>query len=154
MLGRTRLRGLRVPEKAKGPRDRQRTLQRLRLYLHRQRKALIAATSATVAGSGDINLIGPYLIGRAIDGYILKHDLYGLSRIAAIMLASYVAGSILTWLQSYVMASVAQTAVRDIRTDLFAKLLTLPLPFFDKRAHVATLMSRLTNDVDNIQPGP
>ena len=54
-----------------------------------------------------------------------------------------------TWLQTYLMAGVAQRAVRDLRNDLFAKLQTLSLRFFDQRAH-GELMSRLTNDVENI----
>ena len=47
------------------------------------------------------------------------------------------------------MAGAAQRTVRDIRNDLFAKLQALPLRFFDQRAH-GDLMSRLTNDVENI----
>jgi ATP-binding cassette, subfamily B, multidrug efflux pump len=44
---------------------------------------------------------------------------------------------------------VAQRAVRDMRVDLFAHLQTLPLRFFDRQAH-GDLMSRLTNDMENI----
>ena len=47
------------------------------------------------------------------------------------------------------MAGVAQRTVRDLRNDLFARLQTLSLRFFDQRAH-GDLMSRLTNDVENI----
>jgi len=54
-----------------------------------------------------------------------------------------------TWLQTYFLVGVAQYAVRDMRTDLFTHLQTLPVRFFDQRAH-GDLMSRLTNDVENI----
>jgi ATP-binding cassette subfamily B protein len=47
------------------------------------------------------------------------------------------------------MVGVAQRAVRDIRADLFARLQTLPLKLFDRRAH-GELMSRLTTDVENV----
>jgi len=47
------------------------------------------------------------------------------------------------------MAGVAQRVVRDLRKDLFARLQTLPVRFFDQRAH-GEVMSRLTNDVENI----
>jgi ATP-binding cassette subfamily B protein len=47
------------------------------------------------------------------------------------------------------MAGAAGRTVRDIRADLFARTQTLPLRFFDRRAH-GDLMSRLTNDVENI----
>ena len=65
------------------------------------------------------------------------------------MVVAYVLAAAGTWLQTYLMAGVAQRAVRDMRTDLFARLQTLPLRFFDQRAH-GDLMSRLTNDVENI----
>ena len=47
------------------------------------------------------------------------------------------------------MAGAAQRAVRDIRRDLFERVQTLPLRYFDRRSH-GDLMSRLTNDVENI----
>ena len=47
------------------------------------------------------------------------------------------------------MSAAAQRTVRDLRNDLFAKLQTLSLRFFDQRTH-GELMSRLTNDVENI----
>jgi len=59
------------------------------------------------------------------------------------------ADSLLTWLQSYVMAGASQRTVRDIRNDLFASSRRYRLRFFDQRAH-GDLMSRLTNDVENV----
>ena len=50
---------------------------------------------------------------------------------------------------SFVMARVSQNAVRDLRQDLFNRLQVLPLRFFDRHAS-GDLMSRVTNDVDNI----
>jgi ATP-binding cassette subfamily B protein len=47
------------------------------------------------------------------------------------------------------MAGMAQQAVRAIRTDVFARLQTLPVRFFDQRSH-GDVMSRLTNDVESI----
>ena len=65
------------------------------------------------------------------------------------MLITYIVGSAGTWLQTYLMAGVAQYAVRDMRTDLFGRLQSLPVRFFDQHTH-GDLMSRLTNDVENI----
>jgi ATP-binding cassette subfamily B multidrug efflux pump len=132
-------------ERAKDARG---TLRRLWGYLKRQRAALIL-TGCMVAITVGLNLMGPYLLGLAIDRYILPRDLPGLARICMVMLAVYAANSLLTWLQSYVMAGASQRTVRDLRADLFARLQRLPLRFFDGRAH-GDLMSRLTNDVENI----
>jgi ATP-binding cassette subfamily B protein len=132
-------------EKAK---DRRGTLLRLWGYLRHQRGALIATLAMVVVTTG-LSVLGPYLLGIAIDGYILKGDLGGLARIGGLMLVVYALNSLFTWLTVYVMAGAAQRTVRDIRNDLFGRLQALPLRFFDQRAH-GDLMSRLTNDVENV----
>ncbi len=124
------------------------TLRRLWTYLQRQRWTL-TAVAALVIVTAVIDLIGPYLMGLAIDTYIAKGDLAGLARLLVWMGVSYVAAAGGTWWQTYLMAGLAQRAVRDMRADLFARLQTLPLRTFDQRPH-GDLMSRLTNDVENV----
>ena len=123
-------------------------VRRLWAYL-KQQKAGLTGTAMLVAVTSGVGLLGPYLMGQAIDEYILTGDLPGLARIALLMVGVYVTTSLTTWLQTYIMAGVAHRTVRDIRNDLFAKLQTLSLRFFDQRTH-GELMSRLTNDVENI----
>ncbi|MBW1806456.1 MAG: multidrug ABC transporter ATP-binding protein, partial [Deltaproteobacteria bacterium] len=113
-----------------------------------QRKGLLLVVLFVAATTG-FGLLGPYLMGRAIDGYIMKGDLSGLARIAFLMIAIYITTAVTTWLQAFIMAGVSQRTVRDIRKDLFGKLQTLSLRFFDKQPH-GELMSRLANDVENI----
>ena len=132
-------------EKARNP---WRTLARLAGYLGRQRWAL-AATLLLVLVTSGLDLLGPYLMGRAIDVYIDRRDLAGLARLLGLMLAAYITAAGGMWLQAYIMAGVAQRAVRDLRRDLFEKLQTLSLRFFDQHAH-GELMSRLTNDVETV----
>ncbi len=136
---------LREVEKA---RDTRGTLVRLWGYLKRQRWALVGTLLLVVLTSG-MDLLGPYLMGRAIDVYIAGGDLPGLARLVGLMIATYVLAAGGTWLQTYLMVGVSQRAVRDLRNDLFAKIQMLPLRFFDQRPH-GELMSRLTNDVENI----
>jgi ATP-binding cassette, subfamily B, multidrug efflux pump len=124
------------------------TIRRIWDYLRRQRAAL-TLTFLLVIATTLLGLLGPYLLGRAIDGYILHGDLAGLSRLLLLMLGVYAATSLCTWLQSYIMAGAAQRTVRELRNDLFAKLQVLPLRYFDTRNHGET-MSRLTNDVENV----
>ena len=128
--------------------DTQGTLLRIWGYLKRQKWAL-AGTALLVAASSGFDLLGPYLMGKAIDEHILKGDLPGLARTASLMLVVYLITSLTAWLQTYVMAGASQRAVRDIRDDLFARLQTLSLSFFDRHTH-GELMSRLANDVENI----
>jgi ATP-binding cassette subfamily B protein len=135
----------RPKERAKDVRG---TVHRIWGYLQRQ-KAALTITALLVALSSGLGTLGPYLMGRAIDVYIGSGDLAGLGRMALWMLAVYVGEALVSWLQTYVMAQASQQAVNDIRDDLFAKLQTLSLRFFDHRTH-GELMSRLTNDVENI----
>ena len=124
------------------------TLRRLWRYLQQQRWTLIGVVALVIV-TAVVDLIGPYLMGLAIDTYIATGDLAGLTVLLAWMGVSYVAAAAGTWWQTYLMAGVAQRAVRDIRADLFARLQTLPLRTFDQRPH-GDLMSRLTNDVENV----
>jgi ATP-binding cassette, subfamily B, multidrug efflux pump len=132
-------------EKSKDTRG---TLLRLWGYLQRQRWILIT-TSLLVIFTAIIGQLGPYLMGKAIDTYITKGDLPGLARLLVWMVVTYILGAASTWLQTYLMATGAQHAVRDMRNDLFARMQALPVRFFDQTAH-GDLMSRLTNDMENI----
>ena len=92
-------------------------------------------------------LTGPYLIGKAIDDYIIPKDFKGLFFLILVMVGLYALVSLFTWLQNYLMIGVAQKTVLEMRKDLFNKLQTLPIKFFDSRPH-GDMMSRLTNDID------
>ncbi|WP_166239958.1 ABC transporter ATP-binding protein [Paenibacillus turpanensis] len=123
-------------------------LRRLWGYLGRQRSGLVGVGLLTVLVSG-LTLAGPYWIGYTIDHYIDQRDEYGLLRACLQLIGIYAAASLFTWLQAYVMAGVSQGTVRELRGDLFAWLQKLPVPFFDRRTH-GDLMSRATNDIDNV----
>ena len=137
--------GMRPHERAKNVRG---TVLRIWGYLSRQ-KGLLTITLLLVTLTSGLGLLGPYLLGKAIDQFILKNDLPGLGRLAMLMIGINVVNAVAIWVQIYVMASASQRAVRDIRNDLFAKLQTFSLRFFDRRTH-GELMSRLANDVENI----
>lgn len=130
------------------PKDAKGTIRRLWGYLRRQRTGLMLVFVLTAFTAG-LGLIGPYLIGTAIDKYILPGDVSGLLRLCTVLLAVYAAGAGLNWLQLYMMNRVSQRAVWQLRNDLVSRLQKLPLRFFDGKTH-GELMSRTTNDVDNI----
>jgi ATP-binding cassette subfamily B protein len=124
------------------------TVKRLLEYISRKRGKLIIIFVLVVL-SAIFNVIGPYLIGKAIDDYIIPKNFKGLAVMLLFMAVVYFLGVITTWLQNYAMLGVAQDTIKNLRKDLFEKLQTLPLSFFDTRSH-GDLMSRLTNDVDNV----
>ncbi|RJS61433.1 ABC transporter ATP-binding protein [Bacillus sp. PK3_68] len=124
------------------------TLKRLAGYLAR-RKGLLFLVVLMVAASSALGLLGPYLVGIAIDDFIITKDEKGLVLLLALLGVVYIFYSLATFLQSYWMVGVAQKTVFEMRTELFTHLQQLPLSFFDKRQH-GELMSRVTNDIENI----
>ena len=134
--------------KIERPRDAQATLRRLVEYL-RPFRAELAVVGAFIVVYTLIGLLGPYLMGVALDRFIARHDASGLARICLIMLGAFVAGTAIQFVANWLMASVSQRALRDVRAELFTHLQSLPLSFFDRRP-AGELMSRLTNDIDAI----
>ncbi|HEX2906044.1 MAG TPA: ABC transporter ATP-binding protein [Phototrophicaceae bacterium] len=128
--------------------DSRSTLRQLWGYLRQQNRALLVVVLLVTIATG-FSLLVPYLVGQAIDRYIQTQDLSGLPPIVGLMVGIGGAYALVTWLHTILMARVSQHTVRDLRRDLFAKLQTLPLRFFDQRPH-GELMSYLTNDVENV----
>ncbi len=137
--------GNRKIEKAKDVRG---TLNRLVSYLRPYLGGLIVVFVLTIAYTG-FSLAGPYLLGVAIDKYMSAKDLVGLRNIAFLMLGSYLLYWATQFAANYLVAGLAQKALRTLRRDLFEHLQTLSLSFFDRHSH-GDLMSRLTNDVDAV----
>ncbi|MEY9951722.1 ABC transporter ATP-binding protein [Leifsonia sp. EB34] len=110
-------------------------------------------------------VIAPKILGNATDvifkgavGTITSHglvpghgiDFVALGRLLMIVLAMYVAASLLQWWQGYLLNALVMRVIYRLRADVESKLNRLPLSYFDTRQR-GDLMSRVTNDVDNIQ---
>jgi ATP-binding cassette subfamily B multidrug efflux pump len=94
-------------------------------------------------------LLGPYLMGVAIDRFIINKDAAGLARIALLMLGVYLLSSAFQAGADFIMARISQRALQQVRQDLFEHLQGLSLRFYDRNP-AGELMSRLTNDIDAI----
>jgi ATP-binding cassette subfamily B multidrug efflux pump len=140
--------GPRIGGKVEKPKHARATLARLVGYFRRFRLVLWAVAACVVVYTG-LGLVGPYLMGVALDRFISVGDLAGLSRIALKMLVAYLLNGVFQVAGSWAMAGVSQRALADLRRELFAHLQALPLSFFDRRS-AGELMSRLTNDIDAI----
>jgi len=124
------------------------TLLRIWSYLAAH-KRLLAAIFVMTAISSTLGLLGPYLLGRAIDDYFVPGDYKGLALLILVLGASYIAQGAAGWLQSFWMIGVAQRTVAKLRADLFDALHRLPIAYFTKRQH-GELMSRMTSDIENV----
>ncbi|MBB3110795.1 ATP-binding cassette subfamily B protein [Paenibacillus phyllosphaerae] len=126
----------------------QSTIRRIGRYVAEQPLRLISILGLTLLSAG-MTLAAPYLLGRALDRYIIPQQFDGFLTICLLLFAVYAVGSLVSWLQAYMLADVAQRTVWQLRRDLFRHLQRLPIPFFVTRTH-GELMSRTTNDVENV----
>ncbi|EKY29561.1 ABC transporter ATP-binding protein [Clostridium celatum] len=96
-----------------------------------------------------ISVFGTRLNGYTIDNFIETGDMRGLAFICIVLLIMYLVNIFSTYYQNLVMVKISQKVSANIRKDLFSNLQGLPLKYFDTNSS-GDLMSRLTNDVDNI----
>lgn len=95
------------------------------------------------------NITAPYLSKIAIDDYIVKKNLAGLN----LVLLAYVAVYVIFWgasyAGSYISHKLGHRMIADVRRDLYARIVDLPLSFFNSN-RTGEIMSRLTGDVNNL----
>lgn len=134
----------RVVEK---PKDASRTLLRLTKYLGEERMLLLILLASVVMVTLTA-LAAPALQGKGID-LILDRQWERLSSVLMILLVVYLASTLCTLSQTYVSAHLSQRIVRKMRHDLFRKIDNLSIPYLDTHSS-GDIMSRMTNDVENI----
>lgn len=135
-------------KKDKKARDATGTIKRIWSYLAQEKMMLTLVIFAVVVSSG-LALLGPYLIGMAIDDYIVTQNGTGLAMLLVWLVVIYLFHSLSIFLQNYWMVGIAQNTIYALRENLFKQFHRLPIAYFDKRQH-GELMSRITNDIDNI----
>ena len=107
---------------------------------------MLCSTGATLAGG---YMLRPIINHIAEAGVPAAERLAYLGRMLAVLAAVYAVGIAGTYLQARMMIGISRTAIQNIRNDLFTRLERLPLRFHDNQT-TGELMSRFTNDVDNI----
>jgi len=133
------------------PKDMWGTIRRLLGYLTTSPWPLVLVGVCLVASVG-ANLGGTYMMRDIINDFIYAGctDVHGLGRAVLKLLGVYLIGCAATYGRSAVMVQLAQRGVNRLRKDLFDALQDLPLSYFDRHPH-GELMSRFTNDADNVQ---
>jgi ATP-binding cassette subfamily B multidrug efflux pump len=136
------------PAKIEKARDPRRALARLLPYLTFFKAGLILVMVFVFIYTL-LGLVGPYLMGKAIDKFIGGKDIPGLVNICLWMLAAYLLSNVFQAVANWIMASISQKALKNLRRDLFTHIQGLSIGFFDTHSP-GELMSRLTNDIDAI----
>ena len=130
------------------PKDLKGTLAKLMRYLGRYKAALCLVAVLLVISSA-CTVGGSYLIKPLINDYILPGDFPGLAKMLAFMGCVYVVGAVCSFGYARIMVHVSQNTVAKIRSDLFDRMQSLPLKYFDTHTH-GELMSRYTNDIETV----
>jgi ATP-binding cassette subfamily B protein len=127
--------------------------RRLAGRLHPERTQLSIVLALGVISVG-FAVAGPKILGHATDiivSGLVAHsmDFTALGRVLAWAIGLYVTSSLFGWAQGRLLASVVQRVVYKLRADVEEKLHRLPLRYFDGQPR-GELLSRVTNDIDNI----
>jgi len=146
------------------PKDFKGSLIRLSKYLAPKKYNLIAVFVFAIL-STIFSIVSPKIMGKIttklFEGIMSKYiaiklhlplpsiDFSYISKIVILLIALYLISAFFSYIQQYIMAEVAQKTVYNIRKDVDKKLAKLPLKYFDSRTH-GEILSRVTNDVDNI----
>lgn len=133
------------------PQDAKGALRGLWRYLCRYRYLLLLAVFLTISGNL-LALVGPKLSGKAIDAIEPGKgavDFDTVFRYAGLMVVFYIISSLFSYLLSVVMQTISRRMARQMRNDVFHKLLSLPVGYFD--THLSgDIISRVSYDIDVI----
>ncbi|MFQ4139850.1 ABC transporter ATP-binding protein [Nodosilinea sp. PGN35] len=124
------------------------TIGRFLRYFAPYRQELPVALLLVAIGA-TTQAIGPLLIGWAIDNLILQGNLPGLLWMLAALTVIYLVGVWAIRGQIWRMGAIVQRLLGQLRQDIFDKIQSLPVSFFD-RSEAGDLMSRLLNDVNTV----
>lgn len=150
----------RKPDSVKG------SIKRLFAYISHEKAALFIVVLCVILSSATA-LIGSYLLRPIVNtlsedfknimilsnseqykeafGMCITHLVTGIVKMAVV----YAVGVIATYTQSRIMIGISQRAILNIRNDLYNKIQSLPIRFFDER-NTGEIMSRFTNDIDSV----
>lgn len=131
------------------PKDAGKTIARLFAYIGKDKWKLVVCLFCIVIYT-ITSLVGSYMLRPVINNLVyeggnkttLLHSLFLMGCIFAV-------GIVAQYLQSRVMITVSQNALKKLRDDLFGKVQKLPVRFYDTNNH-GDIMSRFTNDVDAV----
>ncbi len=137
------------------PRDTKKTVQRILSYMKNYRGKLIAVFLLVIF-SALAQVASTYFLKPLFNDYILPFvgkqnpDLSAFIRMLGLMAVVYAVGALTTFAYNRLMVTISSGAMFQIRSDLYTRMLKLPIRYFDTHTH-GELMSRFTNDTDALR---
>ncbi len=144
-------------EKAK---DFKGTMKNLGKYIMPYKMSIIFVIVLAI-GSAAFSIVGPKILGKAttklfeglvqkvtgVKGALIDFDYIG--KIIILLLVLYIISAIFSFVQGYIMSSVAQKISYEFRREISEKINRMPIKYFDNKTH-GEVLSRVTNDVDTV----
>src|SRR5699024_6387344 len=119
-------------DKKKRAKDARGTIKRIWNYLAKEKGRLFLVILMVFISSA-MALLGPFLVGVAIDEFIVTKETKGIGMLLLLLIVAYIAHSVSIFMQNYWMVGIAQNTVYQLRSDLFTQFHRLPISYFDKR---------------------
>ena len=129
------------------PKNGQQTLRRLAGYFRPERRYVIYLAAAVVLAVA-ASVVAPRLQSSVIDELVAR-QFGAILPLLGWMLGIYILHGCATLLQGFLSARLSQRVVYRLRSELFGKVISLPIPYLDNHSH-GDLMSRMTNDAENV----
>jgi len=122
--------------------------QRLMTLVGQERNNLYIAMIFIFINSG-LNLVAPYLMGHAVDKFVVTHQYDGVIKYSIILFVVFCMALVSGYTQAQLMGRVGQRMLFNLRNTVFSKLQELPIDFFTQNK-AGDLISRVNNDTDKI----
>ena len=135
--------------------DPKKTFFRLLSYL-KDHALILAVVLLCILAHAVSQITGSRALGRLVDDFILPMVASGSADYAPLIqflvkiACVFVVGIVASFLQSYLMVGVTQGIQKKIRDQMFKKMQTLPIRYFDSNA-AGNIMSRYTSDIDTLR---
>ena len=129
------------------PKETKKTLGRLLAYFSNE-KPTVVLLFLFVSIAVILNILAPGLLSQSIDAITMR-EFDRVPKILLAMVIIYVVSSTITLFQERIGGKLSQRIVKNMRSELFGKILNLPISYIDTHSH-GDLISRMTNDAENI----
>ncbi len=136
--------------------SRKHTAGRLMGYVFKGYKLRFFVVIVCILVSAIVTVVGSLFIQRLIDDFVIplkesaNPDFTELLKAVGIMAVIYASGVLSTFLYNRMMVSISQGVLKDIRMEMFSKMQSLPIKYFDTHTH-GDIMSHYTNDTDALR---
>lgn len=140
-----------ISSKTDRPKDKKGAMVRLTSYIIKYRVYLFAAVILGTAGNVTA-LVGPMIAGKAIDVISAGKENVNFNKVmfyVVCLFIFYIISSVMTYILSAIMIKLGRKVANDMRKEVFAKLLKLPVSYFDNN-QTGDIISRVSYDIDVI----